>query len=42
VSRDPQLRRLCEAGSVSRLTALQCACDPTALEVLGPRDMAGE
>lgn len=42
VSRDQQLRRLCEAGDVPRLTALQCANDPAALEGLRPRAMGGE
>lgn len=42
VSRDAQLRSLCESGAVPRLTALQCACDPTALEGLAPRVMGGE
>lgn len=42
VSRDTQLRALCEAGEVQRLTALECACDPSALEGLGARVTGGE
>lgn len=42
VSRDDQLRRLCERGAVPRLAALECARDPGSLAGISTRVMGGE